>query len=152
MLPTLPAQPAGTPWPTEEWPEGRLEADRERLDPLIARAFAGGEEDALGETHALVAVHRGRLVAEHYANSFGPDVTYPSWSKAKSVTQALVGILAGDGQLLHSGPEQIIETYYSFAAFSFAALSLDYQFIVNPAYNRDRGPVSVFGVRTHIEF
>jgi high affinity Mn2+ porin len=63
-----------------------------------------------------------------------------------------LGILAGDGQLLHSGPEQIIETYYSLAAFSFARLSLDYQFIVNPAYNRDRGPVSVFGIRAHAEF
>jgi high affinity Mn2+ porin len=63
-----------------------------------------------------------------------------------------LGILVGDGQLLHSGPEQIIETYYSFAAFSFARLALDYQFIVNPAYNRDRGPVSVFGIRAHAEF
>ena len=63
-----------------------------------------------------------------------------------------LGILAGDGQLLHSGPEKILETYYSFAAFSFAQLSLDYQFIVNPAYNSDRGPVSVFGVRLHVEF
>jgi high affinity Mn2+ porin len=63
-----------------------------------------------------------------------------------------LGILAGDGQLLHSGPEQIVETYYSFAAFSFAKLSLDYQFIVNPAYNRDRGPVSVFGFRARAEF
>jgi high affinity Mn2+ porin len=43
-----------------------------------------------------------------------------------------IGILVGDGQLLHSGPEKIIETCYSLAAFSFARLSLDYQFIVNP--------------------
>jgi high affinity Mn2+ porin len=63
-----------------------------------------------------------------------------------------LGVLAGDGQLLHSGPEKIIETYYSLAAFSFARLSLDYQFIVNPAYNRDRGPVSVVAVRVHAEF
>jgi high affinity Mn2+ porin len=63
-----------------------------------------------------------------------------------------LGILAGDGQLLHSGPEKIVETYYSLAAFSFATLTLDYQFIVNPAYNRDRGPVSVLGARVHVEF
>jgi len=36
--------------------------------------------------------------------------------------------------------------------FSGAKLTLDYQFINNPAYNRDRGPVSVFGVRAHVEF
>jgi high affinity Mn2+ porin len=63
-----------------------------------------------------------------------------------------LGILAGDGQLPHPGPEQIIETYYNFAAFSFATLTLDYQFIVNPAYDRDRSPVSVFGIRLHVEF
>ena len=63
-----------------------------------------------------------------------------------------LGGIIGDGQLLHSGPEKIIETYYSLAAFSFARLSLDYQFIVNPAYNRDRGPVSVFGIRARAEF
>ena len=63
-----------------------------------------------------------------------------------------LGILVGDGQLLYSGPEKIIETYYSLAAFSFARVSLDYQFVVNPAYNRDRGPVSVFGIRGHAEF
>jgi high affinity Mn2+ porin len=63
-----------------------------------------------------------------------------------------LGILAGDGALLHSGPEGILEAYYSLAAFSFAKLTADYQFIVNPAYNADRGPVSVFGVRLHAQF
>jgi high affinity Mn2+ porin len=29
---------------------------------------------------------------------------------------------------------------------------MDYQFVVNPAFNRDRGPVSVFGTRIHWEF
>lgn len=99
MLPTLPPQPTGTPWPTEAWPAGPLEADRSRFDTLMARAFGDGRDVALGETHAFVAIHRGRLVAEHYAKDFGPDVTCPSWSKAKSITQALVGILVGDGKI-----------------------------------------------------
>jgi CubicO group peptidase (beta-lactamase class C family) len=99
MLPTLPSQTPGTPWPIEEWPEGRLEADRSRFDALIARAFGPVADATLGETHALVAVHRGRLVAEHYATGFGAGATCPSWSKAKSITQALVGILVGDGNL-----------------------------------------------------
>jgi high affinity Mn2+ porin len=63
-----------------------------------------------------------------------------------------LGILVGDGQLLHSGPEYILETYYSVAVFTFAKLSLDYQFVDHPAYNRDRGPVSIFGFRAHGEF
>jgi high affinity Mn2+ porin len=62
-----------------------------------------------------------------------------------------LGILVGDGQLPHPGLEQIIETYYSFAIGSWQA-SVDYQFIANPAYNRDRGPVSVIGTRLHAQF
>jgi high affinity Mn2+ porin len=62
-----------------------------------------------------------------------------------------LGILVGDGKLPHPGPEQIIETYYSFPVFAWR-LTLDYQFIVNPAYNRDRGPVSVVGTRLHAQF
>ncbi len=63
-----------------------------------------------------------------------------------------LGILVGDGQLPHPGPEEILETYYSFAATPFARISLDYQFIDHPAYNRDRGPVSILGVRLHGQF
>jgi high affinity Mn2+ porin len=63
-----------------------------------------------------------------------------------------LGILIGDGKLVRSGPEGILEADYSLAVTSFAKLTFDYQFINNPAYNRDRGPVSVFGVRAHAEF
>jgi high affinity Mn2+ porin len=63
-----------------------------------------------------------------------------------------LGILVGDGRLPHPGPEQIIESYYSAAVFDFAHLSLDYQWIDHPAYNRDRGPVSVIAVRLHAQF
>jgi high affinity Mn2+ porin len=63
-----------------------------------------------------------------------------------------LGGIIGDGQLPMAGPEQIIETYYSYAAFSFAKVTGDYQFVNNPAYNRQRGPVSVFGLRVHVEY
>jgi len=63
-----------------------------------------------------------------------------------------LGILVGDGKLPHPGPEDILETYYSLAAFSHFALTFDYQWIDHPAYNRDRGPVSVFAVRFHAQF
>ena len=62
-----------------------------------------------------------------------------------------LGILVGDGMLPHPGPEQIVETYYAFPLFA-STVTFDYQFVVNPAYNRDRGPVSVFGARVHTEF
>ena len=63
-----------------------------------------------------------------------------------------LGGIIGDGKLIKSGPETILETYYSFAAFSFAKLTGDYQFINNPAYNQQRGPVSVLALRLHAEF
>ncbi len=63
-----------------------------------------------------------------------------------------LGGIIGDGQLPHAGPEQIIETYYSLAVFGFVHVTADYQFVNNPAYNRQRGPVSVFGLRLHAEF
>jgi high affinity Mn2+ porin len=63
-----------------------------------------------------------------------------------------VGILIGDGILPNSGPETIIEGFYSLAAFKYAHVTADYQFINNPAYNADRGPVSVLGIRLHAQF
>lgn len=65
-----------------------------------------------------------------------------------------IGILIGDGQLSHYGMEKIVETYYSCSlhALEHLMLTADYQYIVNPAYNQDRGPVSIYGFRIHKEF
>jgi len=63
-----------------------------------------------------------------------------------------LGILVGDGRLPHPGAEQIVETYYDVAARSWAHLSLDYQWVKNPGYNTDRGPVSIVAVRVHAQF
>ena len=63
-----------------------------------------------------------------------------------------LGILIGDGQLPNPGPEKIFETYYSYALSPDMRLSFDYQFITNPAYNTDRGPVNVFAGRFHAQF
>ena len=107
-LAPLPAQPADVPWPTEAWPEGALPANlqRERFDALLAQAFEG---DGVGATHALAIVQGGRLIFERYGEGFGPDATYPSWSKAKSITQALVGMLVLDGKLDVHAPARVPE-------------------------------------------
>jgi high affinity Mn2+ porin len=63
-----------------------------------------------------------------------------------------LGILVGDGRLPHAGSEQILETYYRWAALPWAQLTFDYQEVVSPAYNTDRGPVSIFAVRAHAQF
>jgi high affinity Mn2+ porin len=62
-----------------------------------------------------------------------------------------LGILIGDGALNYR-PERILESYYAFALNKTFTLTADYQFITNPAYNADRGPVHVFLGRLHGEF
>ncbi|RFZ81246.1 carbohydrate porin [Mucilaginibacter terrenus] len=62
------------------------------------------------------------------------------------------GFIIGDGRLNYS-TELIAEVYYKINAYQKKLwLSPDYQFIANPAYNKDRGPVNVFSLRAHVEF
>jgi high affinity Mn2+ porin len=61
------------------------------------------------------------------------------------------GILDGDGNLNY-GREFALETYYDHTFPRKIHCALDYQFVANPAFNRDRGPVSIFGTRIHWEF
>jgi high affinity Mn2+ porin len=58
--------------------------------------------------------------------------------------------MIGDGRLRY-GLEEIDELYYKALLRKSVWLTGDYQFVENPAYNRDRGPVHVFGLRMHVE-
>jgi high affinity Mn2+ porin len=62
-----------------------------------------------------------------------------------------IGLLIGDGRLNYRD-EKVLETYYAWNIAPWGTLTLDYQFIANPAYNADRGPVSIFSGRFHAEF
>jgi hypothetical protein len=62
-----------------------------------------------------------------------------------------ISFFIGDGWL-HYRPEQIFETYYNLNVTRYLWLTADVQRIWNPAYNADRGPLNVFGVRIHAEF
>ena len=63
-----------------------------------------------------------------------------------------LGLLIGDGQLPHYAMEKITEIFYSMQLVSHLLVTADYQFVDAPAYNSDRGPVSVLGLRIHAEF
>ncbi len=63
----------------------------------------------------------------------------------------LYGFIIGDGALNY-GNEAITEIYYKAKITSNFFASFDYQFVNNPAYNKDRGPVHIFAIRGHIEF
>ncbi len=70
---------------------------RAAIDPLF-------EEDAMGQTRALLVLRDGAVVAERYAPGFGPDTKLLSWSMAKSVTGVLVGLMVADGRLALDAP------------------------------------------------
>ncbi len=108
-LPRLPSQPADTPWPTDAWPnaEPQTQTDQAELARLLDHAFSN--PDDLGKTSAFLAVQGGKIVSERYNEGFGPDETYHSWSMAKSMTHALIGIAMGDGRLDIHAPAQVPE-------------------------------------------
>src|SRR5262245_16428926 len=62
-----------------------------------------------------------------------------------------LGILIGDGQINYR-PESIIETFYAMNVINGVTLTFDYQYMMNPAHNADRGPISFFSGRLHGEF
>ena len=62
-----------------------------------------------------------------------------------------LGILIGDGALNYR-PEKIIEAYYSYSLNTWSSFTFDYQFVADPAYNADRGPVHIFAGRLHLAF
>ena len=62
-----------------------------------------------------------------------------------------LGFIIGDGRLRY-GEEEILEAYYDFKITAALSFTVDYQFVNHPAYNRDRGPVSIFAARLHAEF
>lgn len=62
-----------------------------------------------------------------------------------------LGIVIGDGALSYSA-EQIMEMYYKVGITPYGAVTVDYQHISNPGYNTVRGPISVFGLRYHLNY
>jgi CubicO group peptidase (beta-lactamase class C family) len=111
----LPGQPEGVPWPRQSWPEAVLRpAVDQVLGGLLDEAF--DPDGPLTETYAVVVISGGRLVAERYGGyeprsegtiPVGPQSTLLSWSMAKSMLHAVVGILVGDGRLVLDDPAPV---------------------------------------------
>jgi high affinity Mn2+ porin len=147
---------------------------RYRSRPGLSLNFEQEVSDGLG-VFARASVNDGSLEADEFTDinrslSAGVSMKGASWSRPDDTVGLAgavngiskdarryfaaggIGILVGDGRLPHYGWEDVLETYYNVAIAEWLRLSIDYQFVNNPAYNRDRGPVSIVGYRLHCEF
>ncbi len=95
----LPEQSPYVPWPTQAWAVGwpGEGVDGEKLEALMDRAFAEPAPEDLPGTRATLVVHRGRIVAERYADGFSADRLFLSQSVAKTVLGVVVGVAVKDG-------------------------------------------------------
>ena len=137
----LPQQAPGVPWPTRQWPEPEPHADAGvdpgRVEKILDRLFAEPIPAETGETKSLVIVHRGRVVAERYAAGLGRDTPFPSWSCAKSILHAAVGIGVREGRIDVSKPAA--DPRWSEPGDPRAAITLDCLFRMSSglAFNED---------------
>ncbi len=86
------------PLPADSYPDYLEKADDSltaRLEP-IAKALVD-ERSYNGHPFAFVALHNGKIIAERYDKGIDASTQLLSWSMGKSFTNALVGIMAGDG-------------------------------------------------------
>ena len=104
----LPPHPAALGWPTDSWPRAELaDASRHGIEAAADRIF--DLTPAEGCTFALLIVKSGRLVYERYAHGSSAFYLQYSWSMAKSITHALVGILVRDRRIDIHAPARVPE-------------------------------------------
>ena len=121
---------------------------------MFARA---SRNDGQSETYAFAEIERslsvGATVQARGSDTLGIALVRNGLSRAHRDYLAAGGIGAfiGDGRLDYHA-ERIAESYYKIGVGRYAALSLDWQHIANPAYNGARGPVDVYGVRLHGQY
>lgn len=115
-LPEGLAEPRPGVDPRAPWPAGGA-SPAAPVPPAVAsaldRAFREPElaagRDRVRQTTAVVVAHDGRLVAERYAAGYGPETPMLSWSMAKSVLAALVGVMVGEGRVALEEPARVPE-------------------------------------------
>lgn len=117
--------------------------------------------DGRTETYAFTEVDRSLATGLSLKGSAwgrGNDTVGLAWmrnglsrERRDYLSQGGISFFIGDGGLSYR-PENIVETYYSVQVNKQLWVSADYQRIDHPAYNADRGPVHIGGLRVHAEF
>ena len=104
-LPALPKQPAGIAWPTRQWQR----APTTSPDVLKLSDEIFDLTGAQGVTYALIVIKNGEMVLERYDAGANAFYLQYSWSMAKSIAQALTGILVQQGKLDIYAPAPVPE-------------------------------------------
>ena len=91
-----------------------------------------------------------RWKREHDRVGIAAVRNYLSGDQRSFLAAGGLGFIIGDGRLNYR-PESIVEAWYAWSATKQWTFTGDYQHIVNPAYNQDRGPLSVWSLRVHWE-
>ena len=130
------------------------------ITPVLGMFARAMWQDGGSDTYAFTEVHHSvstGLVLNGAAwgcerDTLGVSVMQNEISDAysKYLQAGGMGFFIGDGALNYQ-PEQILETYYSLNLTHNVWFSADYQYVRNPAYNADRGPLSIIGMRLHWE-
>ena len=126
---------------------GRLRAlGMERRPARIVRLHRGGRNRASRRRRAREQWHRklDRAGLAFISNGISRD-------HQEYLALGGLGFLLGDGKLNY-GRENIVETYYTLHVWRGIFTSFDVQYIDNPGYNRDRGPLFAPALRLHVEF
>jgi len=94
-------------------PPAALDGSAGRISPHLQAAldwgFAEPDPEHLRRTRAMLVLQDGEVVAERYAPGFGPDTPLAGWSMAKTVLNALVGVLVGEGRVRLDAPLDLPE-------------------------------------------
>ena len=98
----------------QDWPMGDRgafgtfpEVDMAALDGALDRAMDDTQQEVAQNTRGLVVVYRGRILAERYADGWGPYTPQISWSMGKSIASALTGVLIQQGEFALDDPAPI---------------------------------------------
>jgi CubicO group peptidase (beta-lactamase class C family) len=110
-LVALPKQAPDVQFPNQLWPEGSpvLKGTVAELNKAIDVLFSKRGRANVPDTRALLIVQSGKIVFERYADGFGKDTRFHSWSMAKSYTQALIGILMKQNHFTLDTPAPVPE-------------------------------------------
>ncbi len=133
----------------------------QRLTESLGVSFRGMVSDGQSEVYAYTPTDRS-VAATLLANGtpwkrprdlagVGAAANWISSVHAKYLGMGGVDGFVGDGKI-HQASEQVFEVFYSLNLVGPSWVSLDYQHLINPAFNSDRGPVEIFGGRLHAEF